>query len=150
MQSNYYSVYKSHEEIIRERDEYITKKRLENENRYYEEMQKQSMQTKKHTGIVDSFIKNPNADNRLYYFRFIFKNKIYYKLGITSQTLKDRYGSEYNKIDKILYNEKIDSAIRIERELKNKYKDDIFPLKYFNDSGHTEIFDRDILNLDIK
>jgi len=150
MKSNYYSTEKSHEEILKERDEYIAKKRLEDEIKYYEEIKKQSIQKKEKHNIVDKFIKNSNADNRLYYFRFIFKNKVYYKLGITSQTLKERYGSEYKKIDKILYDEKIDSAIKIEKKLKNEYKDDIFPLKYFNDSGHTEIFDRDILNLDTK
>jgi len=150
MKSNYYSTEKSHEEIIKERDEYIAKKRLEDEIKYYKEIKKQSIQKKEKHNIVDKFIKNSNADNRLYYFRFIFKNKVYYKLGITSQTLKERYGSEYKKIDKILYDEKIDSAIKIEKELKNQYKDDIFPLKYFNDGGHTEIFDKDILNLDIK
>jgi len=99
--------------------------------------------------ITDTFIKNQNADNRLYYFSFIFKNKKYYKLGITSQTLKKRYGVDYAKINRILYDEKIDSAMKIEKELKEKYRDDVFPLKFFNDnSGHTEIFDKDILDLD--
>lgn len=141
--------YKSHEKIIKERDSYIEKKRLENEIKYYEEIQKTKPKNLDKT-IVTAFVQNKNADNRLYYFRFKFKNNIYYKLGITSQTLKERYGSDYKKIDKILYNEKINSAIKIERELKFKYKDDIFPLKYFNDGGHTEIFDKDILNLDTK
>jgi len=99
--------------------------------------------------ITDDFVKNKNADNRLYYFRFIFKNKKYYKLGITSQTLKERYGSNYKKIDKVLYDEKIDNAIKIEKDLKKRFSNEIFPLKYFNDGGHTEIFDSDILDLDI-
>jgi len=46
MQSNYYSVYKSHKKIITEEDEYITRKRLKNENKYYKERQKQSIQIK--------------------------------------------------------------------------------------------------------
>jgi len=101
--------------------------------------------------MIDSFIKNPNTNNRSYYFRFIFKNKIYYKPGITSQTLKDRYGSEYKKTYKILYNGKIDSAIRIARELKNKCENGIFLLKYLNDGRHTEIFNKDIIiNSDIR
>lgn len=98
--------------------------------------------------IIDTFVENPNADNRLYYFRFTFKNKKYYKIGITSQTLKDRYGNEYKKIEKILYDKKIDSAIRIEKELKEKFKGDIFPLAFLNNGGHTETFDKDILKLD--
>jgi len=143
--------YKSHEAIIKERDKYIAKKRLENEIEYYENIKKNKFsKINKQNNITNAFVKNINADNRLYYFRFLFKNKVYYKLGITSQTLKERYGSEYTKIDKILYDEKIDGAIKIEKELKLKYKDDIFPLKYFNDGGHTEIFDKDILNLDKK
>ncbi|MCK9477481.1 MAG: hypothetical protein M0R46_16310 [Candidatus Muirbacterium halophilum] len=104
----------------------------------------------KKVNITHDFIKNPNADNCLYYFKFILNGKPYYKLGITSQTLKERYGKEYVKIDKILYNEKIDNAIKIEKKLKEEYKDNIHPLKYFNDSGHTEIFDKDILELDIE
>ncbi len=103
---------------------------------------------KKASTLVDTFVENPNADNRLYYFRFIFKNKKYYKIGITSQTLKDRYGNEYNKIEKILYDKRIDGAIRIEKEIKEKFKKDIFPLAYLNNGGHTETFDKDILDLD--
>ena len=91
---------------------------------------------------------NKNADNRLYYFRFIFKGKKYYKIGITSQTLKNRYGKDYNKIDKVLYNEKIDGAIKVERDIKKQFNDDVFPLAYLNGGGQTETFDRDILELD--
>ncbi len=98
--------------------------------------------------IVDSFVENPNADNRFYYFKFIFKNRTYYKLGITSQTIKERYGSDYYKIDKMLYDKKIDGAIKIEQELKDKFKEHNFPLRFFNDAGHTEIYDKDILELD--
>ena len=105
--------------------------------------------TKYTSKIIDDFVKNKNADNRLYYFRFIFKNKKYYKLGITSQTLRERYGSDFKKIDRILYDEKIDNAIKIEKDLKSRFSNEIFPLIYFNDGGHTEIFDSDILNLDI-
>lgn len=100
------------------------------------------------TSIIDNFVENPNADNRLYYFRFSFKNKKYYKIGITSQSLEARYGNEYSKIEKILYNKRIDGAIKIERDIKEKFKDDIFPLAYLNNGGHTETFDRDILELD--
>jgi len=94
--------------------------------------------------------RNIDADNIFYYFSFVYKDNKYYKLGITSQTLQERYGKDYFKINKILYNEKIDSAIRIEKELKQNFKEDIFPLKFFNDGGHTEIFDRDILEIDIE
>ncbi len=94
------------------------------------------------------FIKNENADNRLYYFRFTFKGKKYYKIGITSQTLKDRYGTDYNKIEKILYDEKIDGAMKAEKDIKKQFSDDIFPLAYLNGGGHTETFDRDVLDLD--
>lgn len=98
--------------------------------------------------ITDNFVINENADNRFYYFRFIFKGIPYYKIGITSQSLKDRYKKDYKKIEKILYNEKIDGAMKIEKELKERFKESIFPLAYLNGGGHTEIFDRDILELD--
>ena len=102
----------------------------------------------KRKNITDEFIKNENADNRLYYFRFSFKGKKYYKIGITSQTLEARYGKDYSKIEQILFNAKIDGALKIEKEIKERFKDDIFPLAYLNDGGHTETFDRDILELD--
>ena len=45
--------------------------------------------------ITDSFVINENADNRFYYFRFNYKGKSYYKIGITSQSLKKRYKKIY-------------------------------------------------------
>jgi hypothetical protein len=92
--------------------------------------------------------KNINADNILYYFSFEFKGNTYYKVGITRHSVKERYGIEANKIKKILYEERIDSAIKLEELIKHIFKEDLFPLKVFN-SGFSETFDRDILNLDI-
>jgi len=117
---------------------------------YKKKVQSEEVTLKQKSSIIATFVKNENADNSLYYFSFIFKDKKYYKLGITSQTLKERYGKDFKKIEKLFYNEKIDGAIKIEKELKHKFKDDVFPLKYFNEGGHTEIFDKDILELDIK
>ena len=97
---------------------------------------------------IDKLVINENADNRLYYFRFIFRNKKYYKIGITSQSLEERYGKDFVKIDKILFNERIDGAIKIEKEIKLKFKENIFPLAYLNGGGHTETFDKDVLDLD--
>lgn len=108
---------------------------------------KRNIVTKKRS-MIDGFVENPNADNRLYYFRFIFKGLKYYKIGITSQTLEKRYSTDYAKIDKILYDKKIDGAIKIESEIKEKFKDAIFPLAYLNGGGHTETFDKDVLGLD--
>ena len=87
---------KDFEYYIRQRDNYIQK--LGKEKIEYYEKKKQIGFLKKN--ITDDFIINNNADNRFYYFRFIFKDKIYYKIGITSQTLKNRYASDYLKIDK--------------------------------------------------
>lgn len=98
--------------------------------------------------IIDEFVVNKNADNYFYYFRFYFRDMKFYKLGITSTSLESRYGADFSKIDKVLYCERIDGAIKIERMLKEKFQEDIFPLKYFNDGGHTEIYMRDILELD--
>jgi len=142
---------KSHQQIIEERDLYIARERLRQEQMVHQEnlnKKEDLLKQKRAKSIVENFTINPKADNRLYYFRFTFKGRIYYKVGITSQTLKQRYGKDYDKIDKILYDELIDSAIRIEQKIKVKFKKDVFPLKYFNDGGHTEIFDRDVLELD--
>mgnify|MGYP005988811355 CR=1 FL=1 len=102
---------------------------------------------------LDSFkkkykiIENENSDNYLYYFKFIFKNKTYFKVGITSTSLKKRYGKEHEKINEILYCKKIDACIKTEKKILNEFKDDLFPLKYFN-SGYSEVFDKDVLQLD--
>lgn len=50
--------------------------------------------------ITQYFVVNDNADNRLYYFRFLFKNKKYYKIGITSQTLEADMGMSIQKLIK--------------------------------------------------
>lgn len=143
---------KSHQQIIEERDSYIARERLRQEQLVHQEKLNNKevlLEQNRAKSMVENFTINPNADNRLYYFRFIFKGQKYYKVGITSQTLKQRYGKEYDKIDKILYDELIDGAIKMEQKIKLKFQNDIFPLKYFNDGGHTEIFDRDVLELDI-
>lgn len=148
--------YKSFEYYIKHRDDYIKKARERENKLFYEEKiklenEKRNLeeQEKIKYSIVESFVINENADNRFYYFKFIFKEKTFYKIGITSQTLKERYGSDYSKIDKILYDKKIDGAIQTEKRLKEQFKDDIYPLAYLNGGGHTETFDRDILELDI-
>ncbi|PLY08351.1 MAG: hypothetical protein C0625_01830 [Arcobacter sp.] len=150
------------EYFMKQRDSYIKEAR-ERENRLLfeekveqeeqrikieEEKKLQIKKEKLNLSIVSNFVINKNADNRLYYFRFIFKGQTFYKIGITSQTLKNRYSSEYSKIDKVLYDEKIDEAIKVEKDLKKRFKADIFPLAYLNGGGHTETFDRDILGLD--
>ena len=126
----------------------VARKRLE-ENSKSVDFENKKQNVKSTNIFINNFVKNNNADNRLYYFSFRFRNKKYYKIGITSQTLKKRYGKDYEKIEKILYDEKIDGAMRIEKEIKEKYKDYIFPLAYLNGGGHTETFDKDILQLDV-
>jgi hypothetical protein len=94
-----------------------------------------------------NIVENINSDNHLYYFKFSFKNKEYYKVGITSNSLENRYGSEFKKIERIIYFKKIDSCLKIERIILKEFKDNLFPLKYFK-SGYSEVFDMDVLGLD--
>lgn len=142
----------THEQLLENRDRDIYRARVREDIKIMNETL--SNKIKDEIDVILNFnkkykiVKNDNADNRFYYFRFVFQNKKYYKLGITSQTLQERYGGEYLKIDKVLYDKKIDGAIKLEKLIKKEYQNNIFPLKFFNDSGHTEIFSDDILKLD--
>ncbi len=87
---------------------------------------------------------------RLYYLKFEYKGKIYYKLGVTNRTVKERYREE--KIPYIilmdLYYE--DGSIPFSKETiilrKNKkWKYKGFP---FLRTGNSELFTKDVLGLD--
>jgi hypothetical protein len=88
----------------------------------------------------------------LYYIRIDYgkRRKPFYKIGITKRSLKERYqGSEFQKISKILFCEKVVNAVEVERLIKNLFEEHTIPLDYFrNAEGKTEFFDVDVLGID--
>lgn len=97
----------------------------------------------------NNFDVNPDADLVLYYIRIKHNNRIFYKIGITTNSVSKRYGADYSKIDKIIYEKRVVGAIKIEKNIKEKYRESLFPLAIFNQAnGATEIFDKDVLGWD--
>lgn len=90
---------------------------------------------------------NNNLPGILYYIKI----DDVYKIGITNRTVAERFQGEMNKIKiiKTFYFDKGIEARLKEKEIKNKYKE----FKYVGvkklKSGHTEMFNKDILILDL-
>jgi hypothetical protein len=88
----------------------------------------------------------------LYYIRVNYgaRKKPFYKIGITSRTLKERYPrSDYDKISKILFCERVENAAEIEKIIIKMFCEHAIPLDFFRDAqGKTEFFDYDVLGLD--
>ncbi|WP_418640591.1 hypothetical protein [Sulfurimonas sp. ST-27] len=100
----------------------------------------------KQESLIQKLVINPNADHIFYYLKILYKNKAYYKIGITRHSVKDRYSSRNDRYI-ILYEQRVDGAIKFEEMLKQKFKKDLFHLALLGTKG-TEIFDKDILCLD--
>jgi hypothetical protein len=98
--------------------------------------------------ILDVFNPVEGGETTLYYLRLVFRDKYYYKVGITFNSVRDRYNnSDFKFIDKILYEKKLTHARTIEQDIISHFKDSIFPLAILS-SGESEIFDEDVLRLD--
>ena len=96
----------------------------------------------------------PGGKTRLYYFRFNYKGRKYYKIGVTINSVSDRYknfdGSDYRAIEKIFFDTNILEAKRIERLIKHVFKDKLANDKHILSvkGGYSEVFISDVLNLD--
>ena len=89
------------------------------------------------------------GETTLYYLKLLFKGKPYYKIGVTLNSVKKRYKvQDFKIIDKILYEKKLTHANKIEKAILKEYNAFLFPLAILS-SGHSEVFDSDVLNLDI-
>lgn len=94
---------------------------------------------------------DPEKPGRLYYLKVQTKTQTLYKIGITNNTVKQRFKSDMAKI--IVIRECLfqDGTIApsIERKVLNKYSESRYKgpdiLKY---AGNTELFTKDIFNLD--
>lgn len=88
-----------------------------------------------------------------YYLKIFHENKYYYKIGITNRTIKKRYSlTDMKKITILMENHyKLGGeALRLETQLKRSYKKDRYIGKPILKSGNSEIFVKDIMQLDLK
>lgn len=94
------------------------------------------------------------GDTSLYYFSFLHCDEKYYKIGITTYTVYERYrnrdGGHYKAIDKIFFDTKIQDAKIIERLILRVFKDNLAMNKELlaRKGGYSEVFTSDVLNLD--
>lgn len=86
----------------------------------------------------------------LYYLRICDKDQIYWKIGITNRSVKERFKGDLNKIT-ILYFHTFDlgsQAALCEKNILNMFKaykaENVSILK----SGNTELFTKDVLQMD--
>jgi len=98
--------------------------------------------------VLENFNPVEGGETTLYYLRLLFRGVRYYKIGVTLKSVNERYSpKDFQFIDKVLYEKKLTHANTIEQKIKTKYRSNIFPLAILS-SGHSEVFDRDILDLD--
>ena len=98
--------------------------------------------------ILNSFNPIEGGETTFYYIRLIFKNRRYYKVGVTLNSVEERYqAKDFNVIDKVLYEQKLTHANTIEKQILQKFSDCLFPLAILS-SGYSEVFDQDVLGLD--
>ena len=101
------------------------------------------------SNVLDSFNPIEGGETTLYYLRLVFKGKNYYKIGVTINDVTSRYNfKDFRVIDKILYEKKLTHANTIEKAILKEFNEHIFPLGILS-SGATEIFDVDVLKMDI-
>jgi len=96
-----------------------------------------------------------NADKPaiLYYIKIVsYHQEVYYKIGITNRTIKDRFFRDRDKTIKILLQKEFElgtDARLEEQSILSKYKDKRVTVPDFLKSGgNTELFEIDILGLD--
>ena len=105
----------------------------------------------KNLNFISSLRLDESADFILYYIRFRYNGRLFYKIGVTTNSLKQRFGDDFNKIDKILFEGRVIGALKVEQDTLEKFKTKIFPLGILKGgSGYTEFFDEDVLLLDPK
>ena len=83
----------------------------------------------------------------LYYVEFIYKNKAFYKIGITKHNILKRFRADKKYFSKIIFNKSFENgkiAFELEQEILNKY--DIYKARKvtFLRGGNSELFKVDI------
>lgn len=86
-----------------------------------------------------------------YYIKICKENKIYYKVGITNRTLKQRFPTsiKFITILKETHFKTGKEALEQEKVILSQYKDKRVTISDFlAEGGNTELFEEDVLNLD--
>ena len=94
---------------------------------------------------------NPNKPAILYYLRFQFESDFYYKIGITNRTILERFQLEktsYTVIKETPYTLGKDARDKEQAILKQFVKYKYKGQSFLTVGGNTELFNRDVLQLD--
>ena len=95
---------------------------------------------------------NPDLPGTLYYIKIENFPEIFYKIGITNRSIKERFQRDSDKTITVLLEKHFDKgsdAAKEEKEILQKYKS----LRqktpgFLKSGGNTELFEEDILGLD--
>ena len=90
----------------------------------------------------------PNRETTLYYVEFNYHGTLYYKIGITTRTIKQRFAGDpipYRVLWKRTYKSGRSAYIREQKILK-KYAKYLCNGVYILRSGNCELFSKDIMN----
>ncbi|MFA5454124.1 MAG: hypothetical protein WC272_02280 [Sulfurimonas sp.] len=133
-------------------------KRLSSDVLWDERCLKQSIESleyeKNILRLQNRIIINQGGKTKLYYFRFHYNEKKYYKIGISTNGVYSRYknkdGTEYGRIEKIFFDTNIREAERIEQLILHVFKEKLAKDKNLlaTKGGYSEVFISDILGLD--
>ncbi|WP_141052047.1 GIY-YIG nuclease family protein [Aliarcobacter cryaerophilus] len=97
------------------------------------------------------------GDTRLYYFKFTHNGQKYFKIGITKNSVLERYSKSDGfisyatiEINKIFFDIQIENAKKIEQIIIKGFKDFLCNDSsiLYKENGYTEVFKKDVLNLD--
>jgi len=104
---------------------------------------------------VDTYGFKPNKPAILYYIKIIKAQQVYYKIGITNRTIEERFNKDKKLCTIIpLLIERYDKgslALAKEKSILNKYSTKRITVpKLLLSQGNTELFEEDILGLDIE
>lgn len=92
---------------------------------------------------------DPQKSGNLYYLKVVYQGEVYWKIGITNLTLKERYRpSDRSKIETIFFINFNDGSIpmKLEKEILFKYKEFRVKNKRPLQTGNTELFTKDVLS----
>lgn len=94
----------------------------------------------------------PNRPTILYYIKISKGGLVYYKLGVTGQTINKRFQYDSDKNIKVLMEKSFDTgteALIAEKELLSQYASNrVYIPGFLKSNGNTELFEIDILGLD--
>jgi hypothetical protein len=93
---------------------------------------------------------NPGLPGAVYYIRFDFEGKRFYKVGITNKTLEQRFSHERLPFVVLSENRYLFGYLAFEEEQRilKKYARFRYKGEHFLDSGNCELFVKDVLRLD--